>query len=645
MANFPKKIHFKHMFNESPFPPLGFFPIEGTNDSYRNRPLPYSLTRYRYGVSTPLNIGKVGNSNLETFRLYPHIDYYQERTSRFKFYQIDGYLFALPDVQDGWPYIYKNGLGNFLYPTGSGSGAYLIDIMNFPTVPGELTSGVQFTPGTALGGRDGSEFWWTQGKINDATFSRSPNSNYGEDIVPLLKNSNFSYRHVFDPGVDHMGIGGLSSPTSLGGSGAMLFSCNKNKPWSLLGDSFAPPFDSSDPISTVAGTWAVPGAGAGWSGSTFFTGIMVFGVTIETATVKSASVAASGPASMGTFFPDSALDLSGDLYPNSNRTFIQDINGNYFPLKYETLSREIKYFDKKTLVSDIDLVSSNTPAPGTENLSAYDRLFRQIAVPAEDKAAHDSVNGYGRKFVSATNVRLSEPDPFGNIPIEVIADLYYENVANQFEVGDRAYIVTHQIFGFIWDGFSLNSDGTNTPVAGVVGGPDPVTSSAKINQLFSTNQFYFNGNNFHDFEIILKTIGSGKKVGSEFKVNTTAPYVLGFGSGIKSEEDLLEWLGYGPDGMPRAEGDLTELDVEWWRQRYIALTPEVLSSPSLSTKMKKPSSTKSSFTVPTTGIFVQQGDSFGIDSGFVNASKRFKLKEFEIYGGSTPIGGWKVGNI
>jgi len=516
--------------------------------------------------------------------------------------------------------------------------------MNIPTVPSAL-SPFESTTGGAV--------WWLQAKVNDFDFgqlSNIPNANYGEDVIPLFKNSNFSYRHVFDPGVDHMELGYTLSPFGINGS-PHFFSCNKNKPWSLFGPSYLGP-NIYDP--------EVPGFGGSYIDSTFFTGLMLPTMRIQTATVKQARTPVPGP-----------LVTPRPSYDRGN-TYIQDINGNYFYSGPDPGlvpgNRDYKYFEIRSLNTDIKLVNSPTPAP-----SGYLQVFRQIAVPVEDNwgsypyqlgSAVDvpQVSDAGYKFDSYQNVRISDPGPFGD-PQQVIADLYYESVANQFEVGDRVYIITHQVLVGFLDGFSLNSDGTYTPLFGTP--PDP--DNPYLNTLIPTevtpdmkrmtvlgggakHQFYFNGNNFHDFEIIWKTIGSDRKVGSECTVNTTAPYVAGFGYEYTTERSLLETLGYGPDGLaPGYDGYVpTESDVAFYRELYSQLQMRDLSSPSVSFKTKRPSSTKSSFCVPTTSIRVEQGDSSGIDTGLLDATiiaKRFKLKEFEIYGGSTSIGGWKVGNI
>lgn len=569
MANFPKKIHFKHTFNESP----GFFPIEGTENEigFVDR-----STLYRYGVSTPFNISKVGSLNSQTFRLYPYWDGLQEVADRFRFCQTNGYLFGVVDLIDGWPYLFQDEYGPI--PGQLLCDVYQIDIINLPTVPHPPLDQPYNHP---------TEFWISQGLFNGVNinfpYSFIPNSGYEVELVPLLKNSNFSHRFTFDPGVDHFTT---TTANNINGdqSTPYYYSSSKERPWS----DFSALEEPLPPITPE---------------ETFLTGVMYPSFFFVTATVEQLNF--KNDVSFQNFSASPGVDNTPDS------TYIQDINGNYFYAgpNYESIpsNKTVKLFKVNTIYNGPEYTLNGATFGNDYGLSfASASVFPDFL---------------GLKFSSYQNPRLQDGEE-GQYPI---ADLFYESTANQFEVGDRVHILVLRNSGFILDDFSITSNGTYIPSVNY--NPD-----MKINLVDSYCEFIFNAESFNDFELIFETVAWDKNVGYECEVNTTSPYEYGYVTEFNLNQIAFPSYAY--------------QTLESRNYIFSQINSLELSSPSISSKIKKPSSTKSCFSVPQTCIKVVQGTLEPyIGSISTLASNRFKLKEYEIYGGSTNISGWKVGNL
>jgi hypothetical protein len=125
-----------------------------------------------------------------------------------------------------------------------------------------------------------------------------------------------------------------------------------------------------------------------------------------------------------------------------------------------------------------------------------------------------------------------------------------------------------------------------------------------------------------------------KYVGYECEVNTEAPYLGGY-----ITENLVSNINF-----QLYAGINSSISNRNYFNNFMTSTE--LLSPSVNSKLEKPNSSKSSFSIPYTTVRVDQGTLepyIGPISSL--SSNRFKLKEYEMYGGSAIGGGWKVGSI
>jgi hypothetical protein len=417
--------------------------------------------------------------------------------------------------------------------------------------------------------------WWSQqGLINGVDVLspyQIPDSGYEEELVPLLKNSNFVNRVVFDPGVDHFNL--TTSGTNLyRGAVPTFYSSSKTFPWSNLVENL--------------GTQTPPALA---------TGLFIPKLNFVTATVEQSTWGSIGGPQA---FP--GLNTGGG---NGDLTFIRDIFGNTFNTA-GNYNRIVKYFKVDTI---------NT-GPQTK--------INGVFLGGQGLSYPSIVSGtprcIGWKFSSFNNTRLVDGEE-GQV---AISDIIYESTASQFEVGDKVKILILQNLGFIYDNFTINDDGQLN------------YSDANINVLGSYSELIFDGENSNDFEIVFKKISWDKYVGYECEVNTEAPYLGGY-----ITENLVSNINF-----QLYAGINSSISNRNYFNNFMTSTE--LLSPSVNSKLEKPNSSKSSFSIPYTTVRVDQGTLepyIGPISSL--SSNRFKLKEYEMYGGSAIGGGWKVGSI